>query len=226
MRRALVLAFSLLGAPAVADVLPRPGSGDPHIQSVAYDAEQVVTLRVATGFAVTIEFAQDERIENVAVGNSAAWQATPNRRADHLFVKPVQGGTATNMTVITDTRRYNFALVPAYGGEPDLPYSVRFTYPGIDRAPDVTVEAQATTYRLSGDKTLWPTAMSDDGTFTSIMWAPDATMPAVYKIDARGKEAIVNGAVRDGVYVIEGTAQRFVFRLGKAVAVARRQDGR
>jgi type IV secretion system protein VirB9 len=218
----VALLLTLLAVPAHADVTPRPGPGDPHVQSVEYDPEQVVSLRVASGFAVTIEFSPDERIENVAVGNSAEWQATPNRRADHLFIKPVAGAAATNMTVITDVRRYNFNLIPAYGPEADLPFSVRFTYPGIDRAPDIAVEPVTTRYKLSGNKALWPTAMSDDGQFTAIVWAPGTTMPAVYLINERGKEAIVNGTVRDGAYMIEGVASRYVFRLGKDSASARR----
>ena len=222
--RWLWLLLALLAAPARADVLPHAGPGDPHIQSVDYDPEQVVNLRVATGYAVTVEFSPDERIENVVVGNSAAWQAAPNRRADHLFVKPVQSGTPTNMTVVTDSRRYNFRLTPAYGIEADLPFLVRFTYPGIDRAPDVAVDPKLTLYTLTGAKSLWPQAMSDDGAFTSIVWAPGVTMPAIYKINERGKEEIVNGAVRDGVYMVEGIAARFVFRLGKALATARRQE--
>lgn len=222
MKRIAVLLLLCAATMAHADLVPHPGPGDPHVQSVAYDPEQVVSLRVASGYAVTIEFSPDERIENVAIGNSAAWQATPNRRADHLFVKPVQGASATNMTVITDVRRYNFNLIPAYGPESDLPFSVRFIYPGIDTAPTAVVEAPVVRYKLGGDRSLWPDAMSDDGAFTSILWRAGITMPAVYAIDAHGKETIVNGVVREGAYVVEGIAARFVFRLGKATATARR----
>ena len=89
-------------------------------------------------------------------------------------------------------------------------------------APDIAVEPVTTRYKLSGNKALWPTAMSDDGQFTAIVWAPGTTMPAVYLINERGKEAIVNGTVRDGAYMIEGVASRYVFRLGKDSASARR----
>ena len=81
-------------------MVPQPGSNDPHVQSIAYEPEQVVSLRVALGYATSIQFGADERIENVVVGNSSAWQVTPNRRGDHLFVKPTQGATDTNLEVI------------------------------------------------------------------------------------------------------------------------------
>jgi type IV secretion system protein VirB9 len=57
-----------------------------------------------------IEFGPDERIENVAIGDALAWQVTPNRGANLLFVKPVELAVATNMTVVTDRRRYAFEL--------------------------------------------------------------------------------------------------------------------
>jgi type IV secretion system protein VirB9 len=209
-----------------AGVPPHPGPGDSHIQSIDYDPEQVVELRVAPGYAVTVEFSPDERIENVSVGNSAAWQATPNRRADHLFIKPVQAGISTNLTVITDARRYNFDLVTAYGPEPGLPYIVRFTYPVVAAAAETVIPDEPTRYRLGGDRALRPAAMSDDGKFTAIVFPPDATLPAIYSVDAAGHEAIVNGAMRDGAYMIEGIAPRFIFRIGKARATAQRLTAR
>ena len=63
------------------------------------------------GHPVDHRFARDERIENVAVGDSSAWQITPNRRASLLFVKPPTARSRTNMTVVTDRRTYMFDLV-------------------------------------------------------------------------------------------------------------------
>ena len=85
----LLAAGRLAGAGAAA----RPGGGDPRIQTRRlYDADQVVQLQGAPGYQLDVEFAPDERIESVAVGDSAAWQVTPNRRGDRLFVKPLQAG--------------------------------------------------------------------------------------------------------------------------------------
>ena len=63
---------------------------DNRIRSVAYDPEQIVRILGKTGIQSTIEFGAGERIENVAVGDSSAWQITPNRRASLLFVKPLR----------------------------------------------------------------------------------------------------------------------------------------
>ena len=225
-----VFALLALLAPlaATAQVRPTPGPGDPHVQTVAYNADQVVLLQGAPGYQATIEFAPDEHIENVALGDSGAWQATPNHRGDYLFVKPVQGGVTTNMVVLTDVRRYAFELQPAYGPSPDLAYLVRFTYPRAESgtvATDTDTAADAAPpergrYKLSGDRTIRPSAIDDDGTKTYIEWPGSRSLPAVYTVDAGGAEHLLNGNMRGDVYVIDSVVPNLMFRLDKAVARA------
>jgi type IV secretion system protein VirB9 len=211
----------LIASPCAAEIEPTPGIGDPRLQTVVYDASQVVVLRGAPGYAIAVEFSPDERIENVAVGDSGGWQVTPNRRGDALFIKPVGNAQTSNLTVITDVRRYNFSLVSLYSPQPNMPFSVRFIYPA-PVASETSAVIGPTLYRMSGDEELWPSEMSDDGQATSISWPAGATMPAIYAIDDRGHETIVNGAMRDGYYVVDSIADRFVFRLGRQRATARR----
>ena len=106
MRRMLLLALGFFAL--TAETLPRPGPVDPHIQRVLYNPEQVVALHGAIGWQIMIEFNGDERIENVSIGDSLAWQVTPNKRARMLFLKPLLRKGATNMTVVTSLRRYAF----------------------------------------------------------------------------------------------------------------------
>ena len=106
---------------------------DSRIRSVAYDPEQIVRIVGKSGIQSTIEFATDEKIENVAVGDSSKWQITPNRRASLLFVKPLAAHSRTNMTVVTDKRTYMFDLV---AGEPSAAavYALKFSYPNEKKA--------------------------------------------------------------------------------------------
>lgn len=222
MRRLAALLL-LLAAPAVAEVTPRAGEGDPHLQSVGYDPAEVVALHVTAGFALTVQFAPDERIETVTVGDGNAWTVQASKRADRLVVKPNGLPSPTNMTVFTDQRTYNFTL---YGTPPGFgvqPYLVSFTYPAVP-APVASAAAEtgAGSYRLGGAKALWPLAISDDGRFTTIRWADDAALPAVYAESAPHSRALVNGVMKDGAYVIEGVYPRLVFVLGKAKAMAQR----
>lgn len=233
-RAAGVLSAAMLGALVLTaevhgEVSPKPGPGDPHLQSLDYQADEVVSLRVALGYALTLELAPDERIETVLVGDASVWQVTASRRGDHLFVKPMQGARPTNMTVITDSRRYHFNLAAAEMLEPDLPYTVRFAYPAsaAPASPPATPPAPMAVYRLGGDRAVRPERMHDDGRFTFIAWPAAASLPAIFVVGPDGQEALVNGALRDGSYVVEAVAERFVFRRGEAVATAtRRSPGR
>lgn len=221
----LLMSLAVLSrAPLCAEVIPASTTGDSHIQSVAYDPQEVILLHVAPGFATTVVFSPDERIETVTVGESSAWQVQVNKRADQMVVKPLGTPASTNLTVISDQRIYNFlltTLAPDFGV---APYLVRITYPSPPQ--NETVETQPprplTVYRLSGARDLRPTAMSDDDRFTSIEWSVSAPMPAVYSQDTSGHLALVNGIVRDGVYVIEGVFAKLVFVRGAARAQAMR----
>ena len=222
MRLVAVLLALLMPVAAMAQVRPAPGPGDPRIQTVLYDTNQVVQLQVATGYQLTVEFALDERIENVAVGDSGAWQVTSNKRGDHLFIKAVQPGVTTNLTVVTDARSYMFDLAPLYGPLPDMAYTVRFTYPptAVASVADAAPVVEPGRYKLGGTRAIRPSQIDDDGEKTYIVWPADKPLPAIFAIDEKGREMLVDGYMRDGQYVIDSVKQKLLFRLDKDVANA------
>ena len=232
--RALVAAIAalLLAGAAATQVVPRAEGGDPHIQTAAYAPDQVVALRVAAGYAVSIAFAPDERIMNVAVGAGAAWQITANRDADHLFVKPTKAGSETNLLVLTSQRQYVFALTSLSYNAPDAPYTLRFTYPVASPAPEAPGTSAAAPmaeegrYRLSGSRSVRPVAISDDGRRTTIEWAPTLPVPAIFANGADGTTRLVEARQVDGRTVIDGIAARYLFVLERARATATRQRPR
>jgi type IV secretion system protein VirB9 len=207
---------------ALAMQAPAQPAGDTRVQTVEWHQDQVVPLQVATGYQLMVEFAADEHIQSVAVGDSGSWQVTPNRSGDRIFVKPL-GGLTTNLTVVTTARTYTFELSPLSGPSADMPYIMRFTYP----AADATAEAEpagtmAGRYRLSGARALRPSRISDDGVHTYIEWPRDRALPAVYALDERGRESLVNGMMRDDLFVIDAVVQQLVFRIDRDVARAER----
>jgi type IV secretion system protein VirB9 len=220
MRLALVLLLTPLAAQA--QVLPRPGLGNPHVQSVAYAEDQVVLLQAAPGYQLTVEFAADEQIENVAVGDGGAWQVTANKRGDRLFLKLLQPGVTTNMVVVTDARSYSFDLSPLSQPQPDMAYTVRFLYPSPSQSANAAPEAQVGRYKLRGAKNLMPAGMHDDGVHTYIEWPADRSLPAIYAVNDQGKESLVNGMMRDGRIVIDSIQPRLVFRIDNSSATATR----
>lgn len=222
MSHLLAAALLLLPSPALAqDALP-PTPPNPRFQSIEYAPDTVFTLRAAPGYQVVIELAPDERIENIAVGDSGAWQVTANRRGDRLFVKAVRAEVTTNMTVITDARLYSFELVPLPGPQPDMAYALRFRYPDLAEASAAAAtEVQAGRYKMQGSRALVPSGMHDDGVHTYIEWPEGRTLPAIYAVNDAGKETLVNGMMRDGRMVIDSIQQKLVFRIDghKATAV-------
>jgi type IV secretion system protein VirB9 len=203
---------------------PPPEAGDSRIQTVDYDAGRIVQLQGAPGYQLTVELSPDEQVQNVAVGDSSAWQVSVNRSGDHLFLKPTQSDVATNMTVITSVRVYNFDLVPLAGPSPDMAYTVRFRYP----QPVATAVATEqflpahlpANYKLSGDRSLRPSSVRDDGRTIYVSWPSDRPFPAVYAVRDTGEEVLVDAMVRDDVMVIDGIARRLVFRIDNRVATA------
>ncbi len=223
MKRLIILG-ALIPTIALAEVTPRPGPRDPQIQTVDYDPDQVVRLATSPGYLLVVELSSDERIETMAMGDNSAWQVTTSKRGNLIFVKQDAGAADTNLSVITDARRYTFILAPNAGADARIPYNVKFRYPGVDVAPVVTVEEAKRSYRYSGPGELRPVEMFDNGLATSIRWPANAALPAVYALDGDDHEMIINGAMRGTYYVIDAVAPKFRFRLGDRVAQATRRS--
>lgn len=225
MIRLVCLLLLLAGTAAAQGIsLPIP---DPRLQTLQYDAGQVFRLRVPMGFQTTLVLDPDEQVENIALGDSGAWQVTPNQRGDHVFIKPLRAGDVTNLTIVTDTRVYVFELSATYGATPDAPFVVRFEYPPAPSAgaEETRPADEIRHYRLSGTASLRPHAVSDDGMRTYIEWRPGQPLPAVFALDERRREMLVDGQMRDGRYVIDAVHQTLLFRLDRQVARATRQPG-
>jgi type IV secretion system protein VirB9 len=228
----LPLAAILLATAAAADIRPQPGPGDPRIQTVMYDPNQVVQLQGTPGYQMTIQLSPDELVQNVSIGDSGTWQVNINHAGDHLFLKPTQAGAPTNMTVITNVRVYNFELVSLALPTPEMAYTIQFKYPAEAPAlqkglpKDRAAIRRASRYRIGGDRALRPTSVSDDGEHTYVTWPADHPIPATFQIGDDGAERLVNGGMRGDEFVVDGIAPRLVFRIDGRFAYAQKQEPR
>jgi len=215
-------------------------TGDPRLVSVRWRDNQVVRLIGRAGIEATITLEADEHIENVAIGDANAWQVTPNRRADMLFVKPLAAHAHTNLTVVTDRRTYFFDLVASPLARPV--YALRMTYPdpppkpaapavpppltgdeaallhGTASPPPVDSASLDTGFVVHGARELTPARVFADGHDTYLAWPKGAALPAVLGRDAHGVEGPINYAMRDDMIVIAGIPDLIVLRSGKTVA--------
>lgn len=75
-------------------------------------------------------------------------------------------------------------------------------------------------YKLSGEKTLRPVRIADDGARTYIEWDPDQALPAVFAVNAQGGEEMVDGYMRAGIFTIDRVIPVLIFRIDKKWAKA------
>lgn len=77
-------------------------------------------------------------------------------------------------------------------------------------------------YKLSGETSLRPVRISDDGTHMYLEWSEDQALPAVFALNALGEEEMVDGYMRQGIFTIDRVHNRLVFRIDKKSARADR----
>lgn len=235
-----MIRFSAAGAALALLAVAVPAQADERLVEVRYDAAKVYRVEGKPKVQATIRFAEDEAIENVAVGDSNAWQITPNKRANLLFVKPLLARANTNMTVVTNKRTYLFDLVASPSGSPM--YVLSFKYPeppkpkvdaGAQLAqngasvPAPTTEKQGSidpaqinfAWSKSGNEQLLPESIFDDGEATFLSWPEGRSVPAILITDPAGIEGPVNFTVRGNTIVVEGVPPQIVLRAGKERAL-------
>ena len=240
---AVLLATSLVAAPSLAQE-------DPRMVERLYDPTEIVRIEGKTNVLTTIRFGEGEQIENAAVGDSQAWQVTPNRRANLLFVKPLAPRATTNMTVVTNRHTYLFDLVANPSARTPL-YMLTFTYPEeLQPAEDETqlasappaVTANALEMAAANDdyavldpaqlnfewagtgvQSLLPAQVYDNGEATFLQWPEGQSMPAILLRDHEGNEGPVNFAVRGDVIVLDLVPGEIVLRSGDDVALLTNQ---
>ncbi|OBX19552.1 type VI secretion protein [Erythrobacter sp. QSSC1-22B] len=211
---------------------------DDRLVEVPYDESRVVRVNGQVKVQATIRFDDSEAIENVAVGDSTAWQITPNKRANLLFVKPLEPRASTNMTVVTNKRTYLFDLVASPNAKPL--YVLSFTYPDEPeeepaQLADATTAAERDAsqdplavldpaelnfaWAGSGDAALLPVRTFDDGEAVFLTWPQGRPVPAILTTNAKGDEGPVNFTVREDVIVLDGVPREIVLRSGEEKAM-------
>ncbi len=107
-----------------------PVTVDSRIKTFVYSENEVFPVVLHYGYQTAIEFGKDETIQTYSVGNQFVWQFSAIGRT--LFIRPLEDNIVTNMTVITNKRRYYFELyskIISGINDEEMSYVVRFFYP-------------------------------------------------------------------------------------------------
>ena len=225
-----MLAICLIATTAYAARTPISGSADARVKKVTYHANDVYRLKGHYGYSSTIQFEDAERIETISIGDSEAWQIIKPHRQNILFVKPLEKNAATNMTVITSKRIYSFEMsaeVAENNGANDLTFLLKFVYtdtgnkgmlhfdtPKNKNLNAVSPEEWNFEYSFTGDNALRPQRVFDDGKFTYFQFDNIGVLPAVFLIDDKGKESVVNSSIHGSNLVIHRVGPQFKLRDG------------
>lgn len=234
-----------LTALALGLATPAFAQGDPRLQTRTYDEAAVFQINGRVKVQTTIKFRSDEAIENVAIGDSQAWQVQPNKAQSLLFVKPLEPTAVTNMTVVTTKRTYLFDLVASPRNRPL--YVLQFSYPKAEAAEEearLAAEAEAAreaanpveiaaatdplavadpaslnfAWTSEGDAELIPSQIYDNGELVFLTWPADTPVPAILVTNYEGDEGPVNFTVRGDTVVLDTVPARIILRSGDDTA--------
>jgi type IV secretion system protein VirB9 len=213
---------------AIAEVIPARGTVDSRVRAAPYDSEQVYRVRGFVGYQIDFEFEAGETFVGLGAGDMEGLSYFG--QDNHLFLKPKAAKVATNLTVLTNRRRYQIdytAMPQRPVGDEDVIFALRFVYPpapGGDRAArriDAALEDAAAKrpqnrdYWYCGSPTLRPIAASDDGVHTRLRFAANADLPALFVHNADGSESLLNFSMDAGDVVVHRVARQFVLRRGR-----------
>jgi type IV secretion system protein VirB9 len=223
-----LLCFTTTGA----ETVPVKGIVDSRIRIAAYNGDEVYKLRGFVGYQIDLEFEPGETFTGLGAGDLEGLSFVG--QDNHLFLKPKAAKVATNLTVLTSRRHYQFDYIalsqrPA-ADDRDVIYALRFTYspPPAQLAAEAaakqldsqlesasTKRPQNIDYWYCGQPALRPVAASDDGVHTRLRFAANSELPAVFVRNDDGSESLLNFSMDAGDLIVHRIAKRFILRRGK-----------
>ncbi len=161
MCRTLLVLALLISSDLNASVnYSKPISVDSRIKTFVYSPNEVFTVVFSQGYYSYIQFAEGEKVKNIAVGDASSWKISPYD--NKLLIMPFEVSGRTNMIITTTKKRdYIFDLISRpnydkhpdtnaektsydYSTEKDISYVVRFYYPQEEDEFDVDLDEIST----------------------------------------------------------------------------------
>lgn len=235
MTRVLAALLAVLGVmtvrPADAEMLPARGERDSRVRSAPYEPDEVYRLPGFVGYQIHLQFESGEEFVGLGAGDIEGLSFVA--QGNSLFLKPKAAKVATNLTVLTSRRHYQFEYwASSRRPDPDseeVIYALRFTYPPVEareRAPSAAALESALDdgsrtrkrnfdYAYCGARAVKPAAAFDDGVHTYLRFAPRADLPALFVRNADGSESLVNFTVEADMVVLHRVAERIIVRRGR-----------
>jgi type IV secretion system protein VirB9 len=217
--------FVLVLAPglACAQTVPMPQPANLRLQTVEWKHGEDVLLTVLPGGSLTVVLEEGETIERVTALDGAPLNVRVTPEGSAFTLIPEAEFERAGLLVESRTRQYRFTARTQES--PLAALVVTFIAPASEDPvqPASRPEGLAFySYRFRGDVAVRPLSVRDDARRTFVEYAPDQALPAVFAIGPTGEEEVVNGHMRDGLYVIDRVYDELVFRIDRERATARR----
>ncbi len=247
MKKRSFLAMAVVAAlttfPVRALEIPTSAQQDNRVRFVSYQPYNITRIVGTIRSSVQVEFAPDEEIAHVALGNTVAWEVAP---AGHiLFLKPRENQPATNISVVTtrrdgSKRSYQMELVVRDGSVDagqNTYFYVKYRYPA-DEAERRRLEDEAKKraaeagyadqvlgiheqygprnwrYSAQGSAAIEPQAVYDNGKVTTFAFSGNQEMPAIYIENSDGTESLVPKTVQGDLVLVHAISRKFILRRG------------
>jgi type IV secretion system protein VirB9 len=240
---AVAVVAALTTFPVRALEIPTSAQQDNRVRFVNYQPYNITRIVGTIRSSVQVEFAPDEEIAHVALGNTVAWEVAP---AGHiLFLKPRENQPATNISVVTTRRNgskrsYQMELVVRDGSVDagqNTYFYVKYRYPA-DEAERRRLEAEAKKrvaeagyadqvlgiheqygprnwrYSAQGSAAIEPQAVYDNGKVTTFTFVGNQEMPAIYIENSDGTESLVPKTVQGDLVLVHAISRKFILRRG------------
>jgi type IV secretion system protein VirB9 len=228
---------------ALALAIPRGGPQDSRVRFVDYQPYNITRIIGSLRSSVQVEFAADEEIAHVALGNSVAWEVAP--AGNILFLKPRENQPVTNISVVTSrrdgsTRSYQMELMARDGKvevDQNTYFYVKYRYP-VDEAERrrrvaagraLTAQAKEVAkvfaihesygprnwrYSAQGAQALEPQSVYDNGKVTTFAFVGNQEMPAIYIESSDGSESLAPKSTDGNLVLVHAISRKFILRRG------------
>lgn len=232
------LALAVIGV-AGSIGLSSANARDLRIRYVTFNNDNVVTVQAGIGVSTMVQLSPNEVIETISAGDTIGWSIVPKKGSGILFIKPLVEKAETNVNIVTNKRVYSLLLVGSRDPQMKSAFQVRFKYPDEDVNARLLAQAEESArnpslksiapgelnydYAYKGDDSLKPRVVFDDGKKMFLQFSGD--IPAVFVVEGKGKESLVNLRTEAGYTIIDKVASQFTLRAGdKTLCLYNRQS--
>lgn len=229
---ALGLTISLGSPIAFADQSPQALPSDSRIKQFVYNENTVYRLDLHLKAITSVQFARNEEVKSILIGDSASWEVVRLNSGNVISIKPRVARAISNLTIYTDRRVYTFELRTVgdikrgHKSSPNQNYRTTFVYPASAQVQEFNGGVGSGNnknfdYFAAGDGQFKPVEVFDNGRQTFFEFDQNAPRPAIFKVDKKGKESLVNVRTNGKFTIVDSVSELWTVRIGdEALCVA------